>query len=69
MLAAARLAGRPVFRAEDLDTAAGFANQASIALELADARDEDERTTMLDERDRIAGDLHDHIIQRLFALG
>ncbi|HST64702.1 MAG TPA: histidine kinase, partial [Mycobacteriales bacterium] len=49
--------------------AAGFANQAALAIELADARSEQERAVMLDERERIAADLHDHIIQRLFAAG
>ncbi|GAA4715014.1 two-component system sensor histidine kinase [Pseudonocardia yuanmonensis] len=64
-----RRRGRPVFTAEDLDMAAGFTNQAAVALELADARVEQERLVLLDERDRIAADLHDHIIQRLFATG
>jgi signal transduction histidine kinase len=64
-----RRRGRPVFTAEDLDMAAGFTNQAAVALELADARIEQERLVLLDERDRIATDLHDHIIQRLFATG
>lgn len=69
VLTAARLRGRPAFTAEDLDMAAGFANQASVAVELADARAEQQRAAMLDERDRIAADLHDHVIQRLFAAG
>ncbi|GAA4547605.1 GAF domain-containing sensor histidine kinase [Pseudonocardia xishanensis] len=64
-----RRRGRPVFTAEDLDMAAGFTNQAAVALELADARAEQQRMVLLDERDRIAADLHDHIIQRLFAAG
>ena len=70
VLAVARLAGRQPFRAEDLQLASGFANQASLALELAEARLEREHTAaILDERDRIAADLHDHIIQRLYAAG
>jgi signal transduction histidine kinase len=69
VLTAARLRGRPAFTAEDLDMAAGFANQASVAVELAEARAEQQRAAMLDERDRIAADLHDHVIQRLFAAG
>jgi signal transduction histidine kinase len=69
VLTVARLAGRPSFHAEDLDMAAGFANQASIALELAEARNEQHRAAMLDERERIAADLHDHVIQSLFAAG
>ena len=69
MLSVARLTGRAAFSTEELDMAAGFANQASIAIELADARTEQQRCVMDDERDRIAADLHDHVIQRLFATG
>jgi signal transduction histidine kinase len=69
VLTAARLRGAVGFSAEDLDMAVGFANQASVAIELAEARAEQQRAAMLDERDRIAADLHDHVIQRLFATG
>ncbi len=63
-------AARPAaFTAEDLDMATGFANQASVALELARARADQQRAALLDERERIAADLHDHVIQRLFASG
>jgi GAF domain-containing protein len=64
-----RRVGRPAFTEEDLGMTAGFANQAAIALELAESRVERERLHMLDERERIAADLHDHVIQRLFAAG
>jgi signal transduction histidine kinase len=69
VLTVVRLAGRPAFSSEDLDMAAGFANQASVAMELGEARAEQERARVLDERERIAADLHDHVIQRLFAAG
>jgi signal transduction histidine kinase len=69
VLAAVRLRGRTGFSAEDLDMASGFANQASVALELARARADRQRAALLDERERIAADLHDHVIQRLFASG
>jgi signal transduction histidine kinase len=69
VLSAARLRGRTGFTAADLDMAGSFANQAAIAIELAEARAEQQRAVMLDERDRIAADLHDHVIQRLFAAG
>ncbi len=69
VLTAARRTGRPAFTADELDMAAGFAAQASVAIELAEARSEQQRAAMLDERDRIAADLHDHVIQRLFATG
>lgn len=44
-----------------------FAGQAAVALELADRRRDAERLTLLEDRDRIAKDLHDTVIQRLFA--
>jgi signal transduction histidine kinase len=49
--------------------AGSFANHAAIALELAQARADQQRAAMLGERDRIASDLHDQVIQRLFAAG
>jgi GAF domain-containing protein len=69
VLTAARRTGRPAFTADEVDMAAGFAAQASVAIELAEARAEQSRAAMLDERDRIAADLHDHVIKRLFATG
>jgi signal transduction histidine kinase len=69
VLCVVRLRGRHAFTAEDLDMTGGFANQASVALELARARGEQQRAALLDERERIAADLHDHVIQRLFASG
>jgi two-component system, NarL family, sensor histidine kinase DevS len=69
VLTAARVRGRPGFTAEDVDMAAGFANQAAVAIELTEARAEQQRTAMLEDRQRIAADLHDHVIQRLFAAG
>ena len=69
VLTAARLRGRHAFTADDTDMAAGFANQAAVALELAQARAEQQRAAMLEDRQRIAADLHDHVIQRLFAAG
>ena len=64
-----RLAERAGFTETDLNMAASFATQAAVALELSDARDAHERLARAEDRDRIAGDLHDHVIQELFALG
>ena len=41
----------------------------SVALELADARAAEQKLVLLEDRDRIAMDLHDHVIQELFAIG
>lgn len=46
-----------------------FAGQAAIAMELADRRRDAEQIALLKDRDRIARDLHDLAIQRLFATG
>ena len=65
----ARILGRAGFGPGDLDMAKTFANHAVVALELGDARADQERMALLEDRDRIARDLHDHVIQRLFAAG
>ncbi len=46
-----------------------FAAQAAVALELAESRRQAERLAVFEDRDRIARDLHDLVIQRLFAAG
>ncbi|MFD9204097.1 sensor histidine kinase, partial [Streptomyces anthocyanicus] len=46
-----------------------FASQAALALVLADARQRRERLAVFEDRDRIARDLHDLVVQRLFATG
>jgi signal transduction histidine kinase len=46
-----------------------FAAQAGIALELADHRRQAEQLAVFEDRDRIARDLHDLVIQRLYATG
>ncbi|QKV80522.1 GAF domain-containing protein [Amycolatopsis sp. Hca4] len=69
VLTAARKVGRPGFTGDDLGMAAGFAGQASLAIELADARAEQQRNELYDERDRIAAELHSDVVQRLFGIG
>jgi signal transduction histidine kinase len=64
-----RHAGRPAFDDIALDVATTFAGHAAVALELSDARADQQRMLLLEDRDRIARDLHDHVIQRLFAAG
>jgi signal transduction histidine kinase len=48
---------------------AAFAAQAAVALELAARRADAVQLTVLEDRDRIARDLHDLVIQRLYATG
>lgn len=69
VLVLGRLEGRPAFTQADVDMATTFAGHATVALELANARSDLERVALLEDRDRIARDLHDHVIQRLFAAG
>jgi signal transduction histidine kinase len=57
------------FTAAELDTAAAFTAQAGLALHLATAQRRMRELDVLTDRDRIARDLHDHVIQRLFAVG
>ena len=57
------------FTEGDLEMASAFADQTAVALELAEARQDRERMQLFEERDRIARDLHDHVIQQLFAAG
>lgn len=59
-----------VYVPEDLvDLAGSFGSQAAVTLVLAEARREHERLAVYEDRDRIARDLHDLVIQRLFATG
>ncbi len=46
-----------------------FATETSTALELARARQERSRLALLEDRERMAHDFHDLVIQRLFAAG
>jgi signal transduction histidine kinase len=69
VLAIARGADQPPFDESYLGLVSDFATHAAMALVLASARDDARRLTILAERERIAHDLHDHVIQRLFAAG
>ncbi len=68
-LVVGRSRGRRPFSQVDMEMATTFSNHASTALELAEARRDQERVLVLEDRARIARDLHDHVIQQLFAAG
>ncbi len=69
VLYVAKREGAVGFRLTDQAMLEGFAAQASLALELARQRRETEQLSLFRDRDRIARDLHDLVIQRLFATG
>src|SRR3954469_12142001 len=66
---AVRAAGAQPFDNEQLDMMAAFADQAALAWQLASTQRQMRELDILTDRDRIARDLHDHVIQRLFAVG
>jgi signal transduction histidine kinase len=57
------------FRRVDPSMPASFAEQATLALQVARSRADQARLTVFEDRDRIGQDLHDLVIQRLFAVG
>ena len=69
VLSVARLAGGPAFTSDETRMVESFGQQAGLALELDRAQEDREQLTLIGDRERIARDLHDHVIQRLFAVG
>lgn len=69
VLQVANLPGGEDFSDATMTMIGGFADQAALALEIAEHRREAEHLLVLTDRDRIARDLHDLAIQRLFASG
>ncbi|MCN9244710.1 GAF domain-containing protein [Streptomyces sp. RY43-2] len=67
VLLVANVPGGPTFPEEVVDMVTGFGNQAALTLDVAEHRRDAERMLVLRDRDRIARDLHDLVIQRLFA--
>jgi signal transduction histidine kinase len=64
-----RASGGGRFSTVDLEMAADFAGRISVAMQLASARADQQKMLLLEDRARIARDLHDHVIQQLFATG
>jgi signal transduction histidine kinase len=69
VLVALRHDGATPFTQDEEDMMAAFADQAALAWQLATAQRLARELDVLTDRDRIARDLHDHVIQRLFAVG
>ncbi|MEN4477716.1 MULTISPECIES: sensor histidine kinase [Mycolicibacterium] len=69
VIAVARDPHQPRFGPSYLDLVSDFAGHAAIALRLAAAHARERELSVAVDRERIAHDLHDHVIQKLFAAG
>lgn len=69
LLVIIRTADSPPFTDEQVAMMVAFADQAALALQHAEAQRRVRELDIIADRDRIARDLHDHVIQRLFAIG
>ncbi|GGI44656.1 signal transduction histidine kinase [Agromyces flavus] len=69
LLVAGRRPGNPHFTAAEMRIAEDFAERVSLANELARAREAQQRSVLLEDRARIARDLHDHVVQQLYGAG
>ena len=69
VVVALRRRGALSFTQDQLDTIMAFADQAAMAWQLAISQRRMRELDVVSERERIARDLHDHVIQRLFAAG
>jgi signal transduction histidine kinase len=69
VLLTVRGSGSPAFDEQDLDLLGAFAGQAGLALQCIRDRSAGDDSDVLADRDRIARDLHEHVIGRLFQIG
>ena len=69
VLAVTTRPGEPVFGHEQQQVVELFASQASVAFEYTRVREELGRLALLEDRERIGRELHDGVIQSLFAVG
>jgi hypothetical protein len=69
VVVALRRRGAPEFTDEQLAMTAAFTDQATVAWQLANTQRRMRELDVVSDRERIARDLHDHVIQRLFAVG
>ncbi|WP_433622379.1 sensor histidine kinase [Nocardia sp. CA-120079] len=68
-LVTVRPIGSPPYPDELVELTNAFTDQAALAMQLAETQRRMRELDILADRDRIARDLHDHVIQRLFAIG
>lgn len=68
-IVAIRLQGRRAFDHTDVEQLEAYVGHTGVALELNQTRADQEALAVLREHQRIAADLHDHVIQELFATG
>ena len=69
VLTVGRRHGATPLPSDQVDVVASFAAQAGVALELAASRADAAQLSLFEDRERIAHDLHDLVIQRLYATG
>jgi signal transduction histidine kinase len=69
VLLAVRTSASAAFEDDELELLATFADQAGLALQRAENRDAARELEVLADRDRIARDLHERVIGRLFGIG
>jgi len=69
VLLTVRAAGSPGFDDLHFQVGSSFADQATLALQRAESQSARREMEVLADRERIARDLHDQVIQRLFAIG
>jgi signal transduction histidine kinase len=68
-LVVVRRPGAAPYRPDELPLIVSFAEQAALVVDLAEKNRVQRELDVFADRDRIARDLHDHVIQRLFATG
>jgi PAS domain S-box-containing protein len=69
LMIATRSPDRPTFSSGEVGLVEGFGAAAALAIELTRARADREQLLVVADRERIARDLHDVVIQRLFGTG
>jgi signal transduction histidine kinase len=69
VLLALGAAGAPLPEEEAVEMLTALAAQTAVALQFQQSQSERQRLALLDERERIAKELHDGVIQSLFAVG